>query len=124
MKTTGLVMVLAALLGLLLAGVTSCTTEGKAAAARLGNVALTAGVISGRITPAQAELVRKHGALLLAAETQEAQVAAISAAALEAAVETGALTAADAERLKAAGEVPVPDPAALPAEVVNSTSTK
>lgn len=122
MKTTGLVMVLAGLLALLLAAVTSCTTEGKATAARLGNVALTAGVISGRITPEQAELVRKHGALLLAADSREAQVAAISAAALEAAVETGALTADEAERLKAAGKVPVPEnPAAVPAGVMTST---
>jgi hypothetical protein len=123
MKTTGLMMVLAALLGLLLAGVTSCTTQGKETVARLGNVALTAGVISGRITPAQAELVRKHGALLLAAETQEAQVAAISAAALAAAVETGALSSSEASQLKAAGEVPVPDDPPV-AVVVESTATK
>lgn len=120
MKIEAMMMVL---LALLLTAVTSCTTDGKAAVARLGNVALTAGVISGRITPAQAALVREHGALLLAADTREAQVAAISAAALAAAVETGALSSAEASQLKAAGEVPVvADPPV--AGVVESTVTK
>lgn len=112
------------LLAILLVAVTSCSTpEQTATVKRLGNVALTAGVISGRITPAQADLIRQHGALLLDAPSDEARVAALSAAAVEAAVVTGALSPEEAALLKEAGKVPVTgEPAAV--AVVEVTSAK
>ena len=88
---------------------------------RAANVALTAGVISGRVTPAQAEAVQRHGALVLSAESGPARLAAIGNAALEAATTAGKLTPEQADALRSAGTVALVVPA-LP--VVDVTSGK
>lgn len=92
----------------------SSSPDGKAALTQAANIALTAGVVSGRITPAQAELVREYGALLLNAEDGPAKVAAISGAAVAVAEATGNLTPEQAEALRAAGTVPLEPPAPIP----------
>ncbi len=92
--------------------VPSCSSspDGKAALTQAADIALTAGVVSGKITPQQAALVREYGALLFNAEDGPAKVAAISAAAVAAAEATGNLTPEQAAALRAAGAVPVPAP--------------
>lgn len=117
-----LLPLLAALMGL---GLTSCVSSEspEVTLTRLANVGLTAGVLSGRITPAQADLVRKHGALILAASDGPAKVAAISNAALDAATQAGKLTPEQVEVLRAAGTVPLA-PAAVDLPAIDVTSGK
>lgn len=104
----------------------SCTTpEGEQVARQAANLALTGAVIGGYITPAQAALVRQHGALILDAEDGPAKVVAISNAALAGAEASGNLTPEQATALREAGAVPLAAPAppgALP--VVDVTSSK
>lgn len=78
---------------------------------RAANLALAVGEMSGKVSPGQAALVRKHGALILeAGDDREAALAALGNAAVDVAVERGAITDAEAEKLRAAGQVPlVPD---------------
>lgn len=132
MKNRFIALVLASALVLAVTlSLSSCASEGgQEALTRAANVALAAGVISGRITPAQAAAVQKHGALILAAEDGPAKLAAIGLAALDVATETGKLTPEQAAALRAAGTVPLAPPvpdvaapaAALP--VVDVTSSK
>jgi hypothetical protein len=101
----------------------SCTTpEGEQVARQAANIALTGAVIGGYITPAQAALVRQHGALILDAKDGPAQVVAISNAALAGAEASGNLTPEQAAALREAGTVPLSPPAAVP--VVDVTSSK
>lgn len=107
----------------------SCSSpDGTAALTQAANIALTAGVVSGRITPQQAELVREYGALLLNAEDGPAKVAAISGAAVAVAEATGNLTPEQAEALRAAGTVPLEPPAPIPGSdppaAIDVTSSK
>lgn len=93
----------------------SCSSpDGKAALTQAADIALTAGVVSGRITPAQADLVRTYGTLLLNAEDGPAKVAAISGAAVAAAEAAGNLTPEQAAALREAGTVPLTSPAPIP----------
>lgn len=109
-----LLPLLAALMGL---GLTSCTLPAgqRAALTQAADIALTAGVITGRITPAQAELVRTAGALILTEEAGPEKVVAISQAAVNAAEATGRLTPDQAAELREAGQVALPpEPVLLP----------
>lgn len=97
----------------------SCTgtPEQRAASlSRLANLALNVAVVSGRITPTQAAIVKQAGALVFeAASNREVKVEEISTLIVATAVETGALTPTQAEQLAAAERVPLNPPAsALP----------
>lgn len=74
----------------------------------LADRALVVAVASGKIKPAEAELVREGGALILTAANKE-QLSAekISALAVKAAVAEGALTEAEAALLTSAKTVPL-----------------
>lgn len=93
----------------------SCKTpDGKAMLTQAANIALTAGVVTGYVTPAQANLVREYGTLILDAEAGPAKVAAISAAAVAAAEATGNLSPEQVAALREAGAVPLQPPAPIP----------
>jgi hypothetical protein len=114
---------LAFVLALSLSLVSCDSASTKETLTRAANVALTAGVISGHVTPAQASEVRRYGALILAADDGSAKLAAIGNAAVEAATVSGKITPEQAEALRAAGAVPLaPPPVALP--VVEVTQSK
>lgn len=110
----------------------SCgTPDGESLLRRTANVAITGAVIGGYITPAQAALVREHGALILDAKDGPAKVVAISNAALAGAEASGHLSPEAAEKLRTAGAVPLATPAPIPGSdppsalpVVDVTSSK
>lgn len=106
----------------------SCTNDGKAALIRTANVALTGATIAGYVTPAQAELARKHGALILNAEDGDAKIVAISEAIVEGGIISGKITPEQAADLRAAGTVPLEPPAPIPGSdpplAVEVTSSK
>lgn len=116
MKTPLILLLSIILIGLL--GLASCamTPGQKDQLMRAANVALAAGEMSGKVSPAQAAMVRKHGTLILAAgDDREAVLAALGNAAVDVAVERGALSQAEADRLRAAGQVPLaPGPIGAP----------
>lgn len=93
----------------------SCgTPEGESLLRRTANVAITGAVIGGYITPAQASLVREHGALILDAKDGPAKVVAISNAAIAGAEASGNLTPEQAAALRQAGAVPLAPPPPSP----------
>lgn len=88
----------------------SCqSADSRAQLSRLADTVLAAGVLTGKINPQQAELIREGGKLVLdAIDGKEPQIAALSEVALKAAVESKAITPAEAELLTSAGTVPLP----------------
>lgn len=91
-------------------GLISCalTPDQQSALMRAANVALAVGEMSGKVSPKQAALIRQHGALILeASDNREATLAALGNAAVDVAVVQGALTQAEADKLRAAGQVPL-----------------
>lgn len=74
----------------------------------LADRALTAAVITGRIRPAEAELLREGGALILdASHRQQLPVQRLSQLVIKTAVQQGALKPAEAELLLAEPLVPL-----------------
>lgn len=85
----------------------SCSNDGKSALMRAANVAITGATLTGYITPAQAELVRERGALILNSEGSDAKIAAISEAIITGGVISGKITPQQAADLRAEGRVPL-----------------
>lgn len=112
-----------------LASCTGTQAEKEAQLSKYANIALNAGEVFGAVNPKQAELIRKHGSLVTNALTGGGiKLEDVSNAAVEIAVAKGKLTQAQADQLKAAGEVPLspanpllPAPDAPPAVLLTAT---
>lgn len=83
---------------------------------RIANLALNVAVVSGKVTPTQAAIVKQAGGLIFEASTnREIKVEEVSTLIVASAVEMGAITPTQAEALAAAERVPLVPPApALP----------
>lgn len=83
---------------------------------RIANTALNVAVISGKVTPTQAALVKQAGQLIFESSTnREIKVEEVSALIVSSAVEVGAITPTQAEAMAAAQRVPLMPPvSALP----------
>jgi hypothetical protein len=83
---------------------------------RIANLAFNVAVVSGKVTPTQAAIVKQAGRLIFEASTnREIKVEEVSTLIVASAVEAGAITPTQAEALAAAERVPlVPPTPALP----------
>lgn len=83
---------------------------------RIANLALNVAVVSGKVTPTQAAIVKQAGGLIFEASTnREIKVEEVSTLIVSSAVEVGAITPTQAEAMAAAQRVPLMPPvSALP----------
>lgn len=101
---------------LLIPSCASDPVERRTQITQAANLALTVGEFTGRVSPKQAALIRKHGVLILdAAEGKQPELIQVSNAAVDIAVETGAITQDQADQLHALGTVPLSPPDPQPA---------